>query len=194
MEFLLFSYKRLCTVAFGIRSHAIFCHRHFSFNSILFKFFKVIFISILLSFSQPFEKILFKNLTDEYDKLGVHGRPVQNITGTCVEFVFLTKKTVVQVFTARKGSLRSLCFYRCLSVHMGAGRGGAHVAGGVCGGNAWQGACMARERAWQGGIRGDDGGHAWQGRCVPHMPPPRADTMEYGQWAGIMHPSGMHFC
>ena len=80
------------------------------------------------------------------------------------------------VVTARKRSLRRLCFYRCLSVHRGdmcgtwwggvCGRG-ACVAGGVhgwgvcvagvCawleGGHAWQGACMA----------GGCGGHAWQG-------------------------------
>ena len=39
------------------------------------------------------------------------------------------------LFTARKRSLRRLCFNRCLSVH-----GGACVVGGVCaGGHAWQG-------------------------------------------------------
>ena len=58
------------------------------------------------------------------------------------------------IFTARKRSLRRLCFYRCVSVH----RGGAYVAGGggVCGGG---------ERAWPGGMRGGGygaGGRAWQ--------------------------------
>ena len=84
------------------------------------------------------------------------------------------------LFTARKRSLRRLCFYRCLSVHMG-GRGvhgcswrdvvwllwgGGHVwllLGGACvvapGGCAWLlwGACMVA----LGGMRGCS-----QGACV----------------------------
>ena len=62
--------------------------------------------------------------------------------------------------TARKRSLRRLCFYHLSvshSVHRGAG-----VAGEVCmaGGHAWQGACMA------GGAHG--GGHACH---TPSSPP-----------------------
>ena len=75
------------------------------------------------------------------------------------------------VITARKRSLRRLCFYRCLSVHRGAcvvARMGGHVwllPGGMCGcsqgGHAWlppRGACMvARGGAWLltgGGMHG----------------------------------------
>ena len=49
------------------------------------------------------------------------------------------------VITARKRSLRRLCFYTCVSVH----RGGACVAGGC---------------AWQGGMHG-------RGACEPHYIP-----------------------
>ena len=91
------------------------------------------------------------------------------------------------IFTARKQSLRRLCFYRCLSVHRGnAWQGGVHgrkgcawrgmfVAeggmhdGGACvagghawQGHAWQGVCMVGEHAWQG-VCMAGGGHAWQG-------------------------------
>ena len=59
--------------------------------------------------------------------------------------------------TARKRSLRRLCFYTCLSVHSGWGMRGM---GGVRGGR----------HAWQGDMRGR--GRAWQGACVAHMPPP----------------------
>ena len=41
-----------------------------------------------------------------------------------------------EIITARKRSLRRLCFYRCLSVHGGV----ACVAGG---GGVWQGGCVA---------------------------------------------------
>ena len=43
------------------------------------------------------------------------------------------------VFTARKRSLRRLCFYRCVSVHRG--WGGMRGRGGVC--MAGGGACVA---------------------------------------------------
>ena len=46
------------------------------------------------------------------------------------------------IFTARKRSLRKLCFYRWTSVHGGE-------------------ACMVLGCAWQGGMH--DGGHAWRG-------------------------------
>ena len=50
-------------------------------------------------------------------------------------------------FTARKRSLRRLCFYRCLSVHTGGGR--AWLLGG------------AGMRGCSGGMRGCSGGCAW---------------------------------
>ena len=79
------------------------------------------------------------------------------------------------LFTARKRSLRMLCFHRCLSVHRKGVRGGgqACVVGagmrGVCGreacvvgdmhggGCAWHGACMAEGACWA---------------CGACMPPP----------------------
>ena len=82
------------------------------------------------------------------------------------------------IFTARKRSLRRLCFYRCLSVH-----GGGHawlLAGGVCV-VAPRGACMVapggvRGCSWgdmhgcsQGGMHGcSQGEHVWLlwGACV----------------------------
>ena len=55
------------------------------------------------------------------------------------------------IFTARKRSLRRLCFYRCLSVHRWACVVGACMAGG----RVWQGACMTGEgRCVVGGMRG----------------------------------------
>ena len=74
--------------------------------------------------------------------------------------VSITLCLLSQLFTARKQSLRRLCFYRCLSVHRGAcmagggvrGRG-ACMAGRVCvvGGMHGRGVCVARG-AWQGGM------------------------------------------
>ena len=57
------------------------------------------------------------------------------------------------VFTARKRSLRRLCFYRCLSVHAGGMHGCSQ--GGMCG-------CSG------GGMHGCFGGCAWllPGGCV----------------------------
>ena len=58
--------------------------------------------------------------------------------------------------TARKRSLRRLCFYRCLSVHTGGGRHGFIRWGGMCG--FIRGACMVLfgGRAWfySGGVHG----------------------------------------
>ena len=60
--------------------------------------------------------------------------------------------------TARKRSLRRLCFYRCLSVHRG--EGACVVAGG--GMRGCRGACMvARGYAWLWGVCMVAGGHAW---------------------------------
>ena len=54
-------------------------------------------ILLFYSSSQPFGKILFKNLTDEYKKLGLYGLPVLNITGSfaSVELSFSHKKPFV---------------------------------------------------------------------------------------------------
>ena len=72
--------------------------------------------------------------------------------------------------TARKRSLRRLCFYRCLSFILFTGggvrgRGGRAWQGGACmaggaGGRAWQGGHAWRGGAWQGGSC-VVGGHAW---------------------------------
>ena len=79
-------------------------------------------------------------------------------------FVFL-------VFTARKRSLRRLCFYRCLSVHRGGGGmrgcswGGMHGCSGGCvwllwGEHAW---LLLGGHAWllPGSMHGCSGGRAW---------------------------------
>ena len=102
-----------------------------------------------------------------------------------VEFVVVAEF----VITARKRSLRRLCFYRCLSVHRGAcvarGGGGACVAGDMHGmGRAWWGADMhGGWHAWHvacmvGGMC--EAGCAWLGVCVAgggmHA---TADTMGY---------------
>ena len=122
-----------------------------------------------------------------------------------------------EIITARKRSLRRLCFYRYLSVHGGGGvlgrgvRGkGVCVAGracmaggmhgrGVCmagGWHAWQGGCVAGGHAWQRACMA--GGCAWQGACMAGGMRSRgacvADTTRYGQWAGGTHPTGMHSC
>ena len=55
------------------------------------------------------------------------------------------RKILQCIFTARKCSLRRLCFYRCLSVH----REGAWSQGGV-----WSGGCLA----WCGGGGSGPGG------------------------------------
>ena len=84
------------------------------------------------------------------------------------------------LFTARKRSLRRLCFYRCLSVHTGGGvhgcsQGGAYVVaprghawllqGGMCGCSG--GACVVAMGGMHGCSRGcvwllpGGWGHAW---------------------------------
>ena len=83
---------------------------------------------------------------------------------------------------------------------------GMHGWGGMHGGGyAWHGGvhgmgvCMAggmhgREACVAGGVHGRGaGGHVWLGGGTF---PPWADTvaMAYGQWAGGMHPTGMHSC
>ena len=76
--------------------------------------------------------------------------------------------SLLDIFTARKRSLRRLCFYRCLSVH----GGGACVAGGCAWfGHARWGSSLVRGYvwwgcAWQGawgGMCGRGAGCAWLG-------------------------------
>ena len=107
------------------------------------------------------------------------------------------------IITARKRSLRRLCFYRCLSVH-GGGRAWL-LPGGVWllpGGHVW----LLGGRVWLllGGVHGCSGGdcvvapgeHAWllqggiRGCCWGGM----HEIRRYGQWAGGTHPTGMHSC
>ena len=82
-----------------------------------------------------------------------------------------------QVITARKRSLRRLCFYRWLSVHGGVcGCGGVCMVTGDmhgCGGHAWLCVCVGG-----GGLCMVVEGHVWllggientQGRPVPSAP------------------------
>ena len=119
------------------------------------------------------------------------------------------------IITARKRSLRRLCFHRCMSVHRGAcmvggvhgrkGRcGGACMHGGVHawqGGHAWQGVCVARGHVWQRGVHykgracmagGMHGrGHAWWGLCMAGGACVAGETATA---AGGTHPTGMHSC
>ena len=87
------------------------------------------------------------------------------------------------------------------------GRGGMHgrgcMAGGMHGrGHACRGAYVAGgvhdrghacwgERMAEGGMHGR--GHVWWGACMAGGTC-MADTMRYSQWAGSMHPTGMHSC
>ena len=67
------------------------------------------------------------------------------------------------IFTARKRSLRRLCFYRCLSVHMGGHMWLLGGVGGMCGCSG--GACVVTHgggmRGCSGGMNGCPRGHAW---------------------------------
>ena len=78
------------------------------------------------------------------------------------------------IFTARKRSLRRLCFYICLSVILSTGSGSASV---------------------HAGIADPLGAHP------PRSTPPQSRHFpctehagRYGQQAGGMHPTGMHTC
>ena len=73
---------------------------------------------------------------------------------------------VVEIITARKRSLRRLCFYRCLSVIVFTGRH-AWLLWGACvvapGGHAWllRGVCMVAlggMHGWSWGVHGCSGG------------------------------------
>ena len=83
------------------------------------------------------------------------------------------EKNKERIITARKRSLRRLCFHRCLSVH----RGG--MCGGGCGmGCAWWGGMLARGHACQGRV--------WRGACVAGETATTA--------ADVTHPTGMLSC
>ena len=120
------------------------------------------------------------------------------------------RQTERPIFTARKRSLRRLCFYRCLSfcpqgggVFLLGGCAWLLQGGGMCGWSwggmrGWSGGC-----AWllRGGMHGcSGGGHAWLllgGACV--VAPGGAcmgydEIRRYDQWAGGTHPTGMHSC
>ena len=75
---------------------------------------------------------------------------------------FLLDWFVALIITARKRSLRRLCFYRCLSVHGGhVWQGGMHGGGGMCGrGCAWQGGMHGVGQCMAGGVHG-------RGACMP---------------------------
>ena len=82
-------------------------------------------------------------------------------TGKLRMFQFKQSASLFKVITARKRSLRRLCFHRCLSVHRGACVAGGHVWWGCV---WWLGVCMMggmhdRGCMWQGG-------HPWQGACM----------------------------
>ena len=115
------------------------------------------------------------------------------------------------IFTARKRSLRRLCFYRCLSVHTGGACvvlfGGVCMVllGGVCG-FIWGCVVLFGGHAWfySGGcawfyLGGSTRGFIW-GACVVLFGGACmvfsvfSDTMRYGQWVGGTHPTGMHSC
>ena len=85
------------------------------------------------------------------------------------------RRLLLLIFTTRKRSLRSLCFYTCLSVNLFTG--GSLVLGGTC-----SGGCLFRG-VWSGGCLLLGGGGAWR------RPPPETATA-----AGGTHPTGMHSC
>ena len=88
------------------------------------------------------------------------------------------------VFTARKPSLRRLCFHRCLSVHRG-----------VCPIACWDTPIPPGRHP-----RANTPRQTPPGQTPPGQTPPWADPLSaqcllgYGQQAGGMHPTGMHTC
>ena len=130
-----------------------------------------------------------------------HYLPATSLAGAESDVHLLLLATI---FTARKRSLRRLCFYRCLSVH----RGGVYVTwlgrrawwhGGTCvvagGGCEWWWGGVGHAWWWGGGMRGGrglcvvvGGIRAWWWEGGPW------DTTRYGQWAGSTYPTGMHSC
>ena len=125
--------------------------------------------------------------------------PHMHLAGTVVASWSLTQEVVglssftvmTNIFTARKQSLWRLCFYRCLSVHMGGVHvclGGMVVAPGGVHGCSW-GACVVGSggHAWLlpggGGIHGYSGGAcmvAPEGACVVAPRGHAWDMMRYG--------------
>ena len=137
-----------------------------------------------------------------------------------------TKKFIITLFllldpcllpftTARKRSLRRLCFHRGLSVHMGAGsatgEGGLHRGegslhpDGVCiqmwvciqMGVCIQGALHPERVCIQGGGGLHPGGLYQRGLHLGGLGRPPSiplDTMGCSQQAGETHPTGMHSC
>ena len=108
----------------------------------------------------------------------------------------LTGPVYMCVITARKRSLRRLCFYRCLSVHTGEGcflGGGLLPPGGCFLQGVWGGASSrGSASSWgcflQGGSlpRGVLPPRGW---CLVETGPPGTATA-----AGGTHPTGMHSC
>ena len=99
------------------------------------------------------------------------------------------------IFTARKRSLRRLCFYTCLSVILLTG-GGGHAWLGVCvaggaymaRGHAWRGvacvpkgACVPRGMHAQGGCACPGVMHVCRACMHPGPPPNQPDTTTYGR-------------
>ena len=94
------------------------------------------------------------------------------------EYIITCICSIRSLFTARKRSLRRLCFYMCLSVIL------------ITGGCAWPGG-----HAWLRGAYMAGGACMARGRVCHACPLPRLilwDTV--GQWAGGTHPTGMHSC
>ena len=97
---------------------------------------------------------------------------LDRMTHTCENITFpqFRWRVVIirNIITARKHSLRRLCFYTCLSVILFTDGGGVRgrgwhawqgacmVGGGMCGsgGCVAGGVCMAGGHAWWGGVRG----------------------------------------
>ena len=84
------------------------------------------------------------------------------------------------IITARKRSLRRLCFHRCLSVHRG-------VYIPACNGADTQPGQTPP-------CRHPPGQTPLPGRHPPGQTPPCAVHAWYGQQAGGTHPTGMHSC
>ena len=120
----------------------------------------------------------------------------------CTFMVLMPSK--VLIFTARKRSLRRLCFYRCLSVHTGGAcmlLGGVRGSRGACmvapGGCAW----LPRGHAW---LPGGMHGCSWeacmvaQGVCVVApggcVVAQGAYMVALGGEACVITPGGMHGC
>ena len=87
----------------------------------------------------------------------------------------------LEFITARKISLRRLCFSTCLSVILFTGRGGFCIWGGS--------ASREGSTSRQGPASSRGGSTSREGSAYP-LP----DTTGYGQRVGGRHPTGMHSC